>query len=253
MGALAGAMAFTSGVTAGCGAAPIDAVTLDSRGLARDIVAHWPFDDVTGTAVVDRSGNHHDGQLIGGAWVPRGRFGGALRLGFGDNITVPTFPQATPSWTVSVWLQVTAADLAADAADLSTLLSAEQVFAGGWQVHLDNRPGFGTLDVAYWAGPPVEDYVVLSCKCIVVDQWIHLTATFDSVAHTATLYRDTTVAAAAIMPADILPGDSTLYIGRWNQNARYLAGTIDDFAIWSRALTADEVATLAIQPPPSPP
>ena len=41
----------------------------------------------------------------------------------------------------------------------------------------------GTLDVAYWAGPPISDYVVLSCKCIEVDHWIHLTATFDAAAN----------------------------------------------------------------------
>jgi hypothetical protein len=234
----------------GCGPAPIDAVAVANGSLARGLVAHWTFDEGAGTVVADRSGNGHDGQLAGGAWLAQGRFGGALRLALGDNVTIPDFPQATPDWTVSVWVQVSAADLAADTTDTSTLLSAENVFAGGWQVHLDNRPGYERLDVAYWAGDPVNDYVVLLCKCIEVDRWIQLAATFDSAASRTSLYRDGALVDSTSLPAPILPGDSTLYIGRWNMNKRFLSGIVDDFAIWARALTPDEVAATSLHPPP---
>jgi hypothetical protein len=234
----------------GCGAAPIDAVAISNRSLARQLVAHWAFDEGDGTVVTDRSGNGHNGQLVGGTWLPRGRFGGALRLVPGDTVTIPAFPQATPSWTVSVWVQVSAADLTANTDDTSTLLSAEAVFAGGWQVHLDTRPGYERLDVAYWVGEPVNDYVVLLCKCIEVDKWIHLTATFDAVARRFSLYRDSALVDGASLPNPILPGDSTLYIGRWNMNGRSLSADIDDFAIWARALTDDEVAATSLETPP---
>lgn len=240
-------------LVAGCGPAPIDAVTIASDSLARDLVAHWTFDDGAGNVVADRAGGRHDGQLAGGVWLPSGRFGGALRLASGDNVSIPGFPQASASWSVSAWVRASAADLAADATDLATLLSAEQVFAGGWQVHLDNRPEHGTLDVAYWAADPVGDYVVLSCKCIEVDRWIHITATFDFPGRTFRLYRDATVVGATVMPNAILTGDSVLYIGRWNQNGRFLAGDLDDFAIWARALLPEEVAAVSLQPPPDPP
>jgi hypothetical protein len=36
-------------------------------------------------------------------------------------------------------------------------------------------------------------------------------------------------------------------------NARYLAATLDDFAIWSRALTSAEVAAASLQSPPDRP
>jgi hypothetical protein len=243
-------VAVAAALLAGCGPAPIDAVSIANRSLARDLVAHWPFDDGAGSVVADHSGGRHDGQLAGGVWLPHGRFGGALRLAFGDTISIPGFPQATPSWSVSVWVRVSAADLAANAADLSTLLSVEQVFAGGWQVHLDNRPDHGTLDVAYWAPDPIADYVVLSCKCLEVDRWIHLTATLDFPTRTFRLYHDAAVVGATVMPSAILPGDSLLYIGRWNMSGRFLAGDVDDFAIWARALTPDEVAAASLQPPP---
>ena len=55
-----------------------------------------------------------------------------------------------------------------------------------------------------------------------------------------------------VMPLPILAGDPTLYIGRWNQDGRLLAATIDDVAIWSRALDPAEIAILTRQPPPDP-
>jgi len=238
---------------AGCGAGPLDAVTIDPRSLAAGLVAHWTFDEGSGAVVGDRSGNGHDGQLTGGAWTPSGHFAGALTLTSGDHITVPNFPQATPGWTVSVWTKTSAEQLAAGAAEEGeTILTTENVFAGGWQVHLDNRPGYQRFDAAYWAGSSANDYVVVFCNCIEADRWIHLTAVFDADARQLTMHHDGVLVDRRTMPMPILPGDSTLYIGRWNQNARFLSATVDDFAIWSRVLDSTEIAVISRQPPPDP-
>jgi Concanavalin A-like lectin/glucanases superfamily len=231
-----------------CGAGPLDAVTVGPGSLLNGLVAHWTFDEGTGTVAGDHSGNRYDGQLTGGTWTASGRFGGALTLASGDYVTVPGFPQATGNWTVSAWTNSTAADLAA-ASDTATILSSETVFAGGWQIHLDSRPNYNRFDAAYWAGADVNDYVVTYCDCIAADNWIHLTAVWDDNAEQFTLYRDGVMADHAKMPSPILTGDTTLYFGTWNMLNRFLAGTIDDFAIWSRALSPAEVALLSTQPP----
>jgi hypothetical protein len=240
-------------VLTACGAAPLEAVTVDPRSLAMGLVAHWTFDEGSGTAVGDHSGNGHDGQLTGGSWTGAGRFGGALQLASGDYVTVSNFPQATPNWTVSVWIQLSPAQLAADTAtnDYGTILSTEITFMGGWQVQLDERPGYQRFDASFWAGSASSgDYVVNDCPCIVTDQWIHLTAVFDHDADQFTLYQGNAVAGRMAMPSSIQSGDATLYMGRWNQNQRFLDAGLDDFAIWSRALTAGEVAVLSQQSPP---
>lgn len=235
---------------AGCGAAPLEAVAVDPRGLAMGLVAHWTFDEGSGTVVGDSSGNGRDGQLTGGTWSGDGRFGGALTLASGDQVVVPNFPQATADWTVSVWTRASAAQLAADTADTGTILSTETVFAGGWQLHLDNRAGYQRFDAAYWAGSTVNDYVVDFCQCIVAGRWIHLTAVFDDDAGSFSLYQDGTVVDRMTMPIPILTGDSTLYMGTWTMSGRFLSADLDDFAIWSRALTSGEVAALSQQSPP---
>jgi hypothetical protein len=234
----------------GCGATPLDAVAVDPRSLAIGLVAHWTFDEGSGVVVGDQSGNGHDGQLTGGTWTGTGRFGGALELALGDFVTVPDFPQATPSWTVSTWTQASPTQLAADTSDTATVLSTENVFAGGWQVHLDARAGYKRYDAAYWAGSTVNDYDVVYCQCIVESQWVHLTAVFDDAAGQLSLYQDDVVTDRMNLPIPVFPGDSTLYMGKWNMNGRFLAADLDDVAIWSRALTAGEIAVLSRQAPP---
>jgi hypothetical protein len=233
------------GSVGGCGAAPIEAVAIAERSLSRELVAHWAFDEQSGNTVTDRSGNGHDGQLSGGTWVASGRFAGGLRLQAGESVTIPAFPHATPDWTVSVWINLSAADRAAFAAeDRAVLLTAEKPSAGGWELEFDPRPGFNWLEASYYVAPPTNDYVVLDCKCIETDRWAHWTAVFDWTNRHFRLYSGRRLVDAAELPAPILPGEPELYIGRWSQGGRSIAGVIDDFAIWSRALSADEVAAI---------
>jgi len=230
---------------AGCGPAPIEAVAISGTSLARELVAHWTFDEVSGTTVADRSGKGHDGQLTGGTWLPAaGRFGGALQLKPGDSVTIPGFLQATPDWTVSVWIKLSAADRETFTTERAVLLTAETPSMGGWEVEFDPRPGFDWLEASYYVASPTNDYVVLDCKCIEIDRWLHWTAVFDATNHRFSLYRDVRLADSASLPAPILPGDPDLNIGRWSQGGRAIAGVIDDYAVWSRALSADEVAAI---------
>jgi hypothetical protein len=247
-------LVVTAGVAIGaCHAAPLDAVSVDPASLSTGLVAHWSFDEGTGTVVGDHSGNGHDGTLtmqMGSTWLAEGRFGGALELGYGDSVAVPNFPQATPNWTISVWIRASSAQLAQDAGDTGTILSTEQVFSGGWQLHLDNRPAFQRFDAAYWSGP-ANNYLVDSCNCIAAGEWFHLTAVFDDDARTFTLYEGVSPVAQTNLPTTIQAGDSTLYMGKWYMmNSRLLAADLDDFAIWSRALTSGDIAVLSQQPPP---
>ena len=91
---------------AGCGPAPIEAIGVSARGLANGLVGHWAFDEVSGAAVSDRSGNSQNGQISGvtWSWETAGRFAGGLRLQPGDSVTIPSFRPATSDWTVSVWI-----------------------------------------------------------------------------------------------------------------------------------------------------
>jgi hypothetical protein len=230
---------------AGCGETPTESVSLVASKLTNGLVAHWPFDDQSGKTLADRSGHGYDGQLTGGTWVPTARFAGGLRLQPGDSVTITGFQQATPDWTVSLWIKLSESDIAAFTTERAVLLTNERSGMGGWEVEFDPRRGFDWLEASYYVDPPTNDYVVLDCKCIEADRWLQFTAVFDSTNHHFSLYHDGHLADATDLPASILPGEANLDIGRWNPGGRPLSGVIDDFAIWSRALRADEVAILS--------
>ncbi len=69
--------------SAGCDSAPIAVVGLAPTTLNEGLLAHYTFDEGSGTTAFDQSGNRHDGVIFGTGWywIPDGKFGGALHLG----------------------------------------------------------------------------------------------------------------------------------------------------------------------------
>src|SRR5262249_48960572 len=90
-----------------CTVTPLDAIKVNPGSLEDGMVAHWTFDEGSGDVVPDHSGNRHEGQINGGRWIDTGRFAGALHLDEGAFVSVDNFPDATRSWSVSVWVRLT--------------------------------------------------------------------------------------------------------------------------------------------------
>jgi hypothetical protein len=253
-----------------CRTSPIDAIGMAPGGLSAGLVAHWTFDEGTGTVVHDTSGKlPHDGAIGGStwSWLPQGRFGSALHLEQGDYVAVDNFPNATPDWTVSAWVQIAAKDVNMSEA---TVISTEDVFHGGWEMNInqpsDTAPG-PNYHFAYWTGPGNYTYAFFTCSgCILADQWQHLTAVVDGgvdgaldggaggVGATLSFYLDGVLQNQQQVPRTILPGTPTLYMGRWptTDPPRLMVGSIDDIAIWSRALASEEIRALGRAPVPTP-
>ena len=237
----------------GCGNGNVDAVGLAPGGLAMDLVAHWTFDEGTGSTVGDSSGNRHDGTIDGStwSWLSQGRFGGALHLEQGDYVAVDNFPNATSGWTVSAWVQIASKDVGMG---LVTVISTEDVFKGGWQVNVLASAEALHYQFAFWAGPGQSDYPYYECSnnCIILDHWQHIAAVVDASAHTLAFYLDGALLGRVSVPHAILPGVPTLYMGRWatTNPARLLVGSLDDIAIWSRPLVGNEIAALMQAPVP---
>jgi large repetitive protein len=216
--------------------------------------AHYTFDEGTGSKVVDHSGNGHDGVLTGGTWIADGRFGGALRLGGGDYVTVSGFPDAPSSFSVSAWVR----SPSTPSDGLETVISTEIVFDGGWELNLDKDAGI-TAQFAYWdktktSGGGRTDaggYTLADYGGVTAGQWTHLVSIVDDSTHTLSLYVDGTLVSTAADHA-ILPGAPVLSMGTWWGGKRFLVGDIDDVAIYGRALLPVEVTELGRGSPPDP-
>src|SRR5450755_273340 len=90
-----------------CSADHLQAVELDAQTLSRQLLAHWPFDDGSGTVAHDDSGNARDGQLTGGTWLTDGQFAGALHVDDAEYVSVQRFPDVASGFTVSAWVRLT--------------------------------------------------------------------------------------------------------------------------------------------------
>ena len=207
-------------------------------GPIRSALSHYSFDEGTGSVVHDESGHGHDGKLLGGAWTA-GRFGNAIHFDAqGGGVVVDPFPQAVSDWSVSFWLLVESSDLT----DVSTVLSNEVTFAGGWEVNLQPKDStFGNLVFAYWAG---TTYAKASCDCVALGAWTHIVAVVDSSALTIQLFQDGVPTISAPATGKFMPGNPYLYIGRWGGTGRPLVGVVDEVAIFDRAVSKSDVTRL---------
>jgi hypothetical protein len=75
----------------------------------QNLVAYWPIDELSGTAVLDNSGNGHDGVMTGNAQRTRGVSGNALlNKGRNSGIDVPDNSafELTNGFTLSMWVRI---------------------------------------------------------------------------------------------------------------------------------------------------
>jgi len=236
-------------LVAGCGPGYIDAVGLAPTTLGTGLVAHWTFDQTDGPVLIDDSDNRRVGTISGGFFQNDGRFDGALHLRPGDSVTVENFPYATPSWTFSAWVRITDEDV--DPEDFGTVVSTEVMQQGGWEFQTRSRSSGIDWTFAYWIGPGLA-YEHYDCRCSARGRWSHATVVVDAAANLLSFYVDGTLAEQFPPRRPILPGSSALYMGKWMGADRLFSGSIDDVAIYHRALSAAEVAELDVRPPPRP-
>jgi hypothetical protein len=236
---------------AACTPGPLEVAVLSPDSLSLGLVAHWTFDEGAGTVIGDHSGNGHTGALVGGAWIT-GRFGNALHFEIGDGVSVPDFPQASGSMSVSLWVRPPAGDFGNP---FLTLISTEIVWTGGWELNVRLTPASTIYDFGFPRGNFQDDttYELFDCSCVEVNQWTHLVAVVDGQAEEIVFYSNGEFQGHSSIANPLKPGSPTLYIGRWSELDRQFTGDLDDIAVYSRALAPAEAAALYQHPAPDPP
>lgn len=202
-----------------------------------------PLDEGTGTLAADRSGRGANATLVGGATWTTGRNGGrAVRLdGRDGHVALPEgIMEDLSDHTIATWLSLPG----------GTAAKQRWIF------------GIGSSDVAYqglvvpaatrtlrsiagrastWGlqGPTTTDQLA-------ADTWTHVAVTLSGT--TATLYIDG-IARATASDVDIAPFQFGRTTNNWLGRSQfaadpYLAASLQDFRIYSRALSATEVLGL---------
>ncbi len=201
-----------------------------------DGITYYPFSEGSGTTTADQVGDN-DADLVGGTTWTEGVDGTAI--GFdGDGQYADTGASifdTSGSYSVSSWVKL---DEAGDR--FQTAISQDGNDASGFFLQYsgqDERFAFSFTGLR-----------ALSAEKPETDRWYHLTGVRDAAEDTITLYVDgEPVATEDACMTDADAGGNTV-IGRaqfGGEPVDFLNGAVDDVRLFDRALSDDEVATLA--------
>ncbi|GAA3791411.1 glycoside hydrolase family 127 protein [Sphaerisporangium flaviroseum] len=203
-------------------------------------VAHYGFDETTGTTAADATGNGRTATLVGGATWTTGRTGNAVDLsGDAQYVSLPTGILAgATAFSIALWVR------------LDTITAWSRVFDLGTgptaNLFLTPRSGTGTTRFAITTGGSGSEQRIESPTALTAGTWTHLAVT--GTGNLGVLYvNGAEVArngAMTLRPADL--GVTTQnWIGRSQYSGDpYLDGAIDSLRLYTRPLTAPEISTL---------
>ena len=209
-------------------------VTSLAEGADPNLIGWWRFDEGSGTTAYDTSGKGNDGTLVGGAAWATGRFGGGIKLdGTSGYVSIPNFEMTTDTITFAIWLN------GWKGANWAPLISSREFTAC--------EMNFGTNDTLHytWNNDSLTTYNWTGGPVIPQDTWTMLAVTIDPSGATAYVYTDADglkQATNAITHIEQTVG--ALQIG-YSYGSRYVRGIVDEAAIFSRALTKEEILGLA--------
>ncbi|UCE47901.1 MAG: LamG domain-containing protein, partial [Phycisphaerales bacterium] len=194
------------------------------------LFGHWKFDEGAGTIAQDSSGSGHDGTLYGDPLWVLGHSGQALDFDGTDDY-VEYDLGADQTWTaysVSVWAKADALALA----QYKSVFSSHTPNNLGFQMDVDGTdPGsyryYGVVTGTHFYGPLTTD-------------WVHLATTCDG---TTTILYYNGHQATTINGANLVFNRIGVGLNRNEDN--FYEGIIDEFRIYDRALSPEEIAGLA--------
>jgi hypothetical protein len=224
---------FKTSVMPGTGNA-VPPVTPPDADLLTGLAAAYAFDEGQGSTAADSSGAGRNAALNGVSWTSQGKFGSALDFdGTGYAQAEPAgLPGPADPKTLSCWVK-----LPQPAASLQSILSLGDPATGG-KVQLsyrDSAIGISQSGDAWVLGGPAPD----------TRGWHHLAYVFDGSANS--LYVDGAPAGRSTIPHP--PSPATAFsMGAAAGGGQFYSGMLDDVRIYNRALSAAEIAALAITP-----
>jgi len=213
------------------------------------LVGYWPLDEDSGTVAHDCSGRGHDGTVLnapgGGGWTA-GVFGGGwhadgtsgcIDLGVPSDLLVENV-----AFTVTAWASF--ASFAGPGGGSRYLVGrSHSGDISGWRVAGDS-PSHVDLEIGR-AGDAGPSFAGTSDGQPTL-MWMHLAAVFEPSVRTSFYVNGVLIQNRPQTVASILEDTTaTVRIGCRADTDRYFDGVIDEVRLYRRALTVQEIATLA--------
>ena len=217
--------------------------------IADDLIVHFTFDNVKGKRIFDESGNGLDAKVIKDTEFVKGKYGKAIRItkATEDCVNVPSTDALEISEEITMMAWVYQNNWAEKTVQWFDKGSYSKAFHSVYGMGVFNReahsPGIGAI-----LGGDVHRRFVVRNK-IKNRTWHHIAATCNDTS--VKIYLNGEILNP---PGDLPPGfklnfrginDEDLRIGCAKGRPEYAFedGSIDEVAIWSRALSEDEIRT----------
>jgi Concanavalin A-like lectin/glucanases superfamily len=207
------------------------------------LVAHWRFDEGTGTRAADATGNGNTATLHNGtAWersgIARGPSDFAIRLD-GENdylsaVVGSMMPRIEAAKSIAYWYTADPEAPPPSGNQRTCIALLNPNMEVGIQVGVDRNR------LAAWSWGQNEGFVITDA--MPPPGAHHVAYTFDGTTHR--LFLDGRLADSSTAQAQ-QGSASTFYVGTYQPTSELCAGQIDDLRVYSRALDAAELAQLA--------
>jgi fibronectin type 3 domain-containing protein len=209
------------------------------------LVVQLKFDETSGTIAADSSGRAYNATLVNGPTFAPGTFGNALVLVTNSSAKYAWLPNGVTSgitnFTVSTWVWINAFSSFSRIFDFGTG-TANYMFLT--PQYTATSPNNAKLRFAIRTTIAAEQYVN-GTIALPTNAWTHVAVTRSG--NTVSLYVNGAFAGSGTItlnPADL--GVTTQnYLGKSQWPDPYLDGNLDDFRLYSQAMTAGEIAALA--------
>ncbi len=216
----------------------------------QDVVGYWHLDEGTGTAAYDSSGYGNTGTLTNGPTWQSGtscRAGGCLNLNgsthyiqYGNVLNM-----GLDDWTISAWVNTTDSSLT-NRYYLSKSRAAAQNYRYGLFISSSTQSGG-----IFMQGNGGADVAVSGNVAVNNGQWHHLVSVFDR-DNNASLYIDGALNASGTISqwaSANMVSNNPFRIGSYTASDNttptlFFPGSVDEFRVWSRALSASEIEAL---------
>lgn len=218
--------------------------------ITNGMVGSWRFEENQGTSTLDASAEGNALTLYNGVSWTTGKAGAGVSLdgvddylARGDTDLSGAIPGASSSaaedFTVGAWVKLDQTGMR------HPIVNKKGYEQQGWMFFVEEDNTL-ILQVFDTSGSKLE---IASSSTLRTDQWHYVAATYDDMqdgtAQVRVYLDGQDVASSDAVPAPLLQNAEALEIGRyyWSTSySRYFLGDIDGVRLYSRALTADELA-----------
>ncbi len=220
------------------------AVSCGVLAVEKQPLIYYSFDEDGGDIVVDESGNGKNAMLEGGVkWSGEGRKGGALHFEGTDGfVRLPdNIAKQLDTMTIALWVKLDANPMWARVFDLSGS-------KGFMYLTLNSGDPAGYTRFSIYVGnPDTEPVLSIPADTFELNTWYHIAVTASQDEYS--LYvngEEKATLPVTHSPSEI--GSDVLmsnYLGKSQFEDPYFAGFMDEFYLYTEALTEEEVAALS--------